>query len=69
MLLDTSFNSRSNSFEERGDDVDQPRNTNKDQLHVPNGLMTWSKTNIERGIECIDFESFDQVRIEGSIGV
>ena len=49
--------------------MDQPRNTSKDQLHVPNGLMTWSKTDIERGIECIDFESFDQVRIEGSIGV
>jgi hypothetical protein len=43
-LLDTDFDSRSNPFEERGDDVDQPRNTNKDPLHVPNGLMTRSKT-------------------------
>ena len=25
-------------------DVDQPRNTSKDPLHVPNGPMTWSKT-------------------------
>jgi len=25
-------------------DVDQPRNTSKDQLHVPNGPMTRSKT-------------------------
>jgi hypothetical protein len=24
--------------------VDQPKNTIKDQLHVPNGPMTWSKT-------------------------
>jgi len=24
--------------------VDQPRNTSKDPLHVPNGPMTWSKT-------------------------
>jgi hypothetical protein len=24
--------------------VDQPKNTSKDQLHVPNGPMTWSKT-------------------------
>ena len=26
------------------DDVDQPRNTSKDPLHVPNGPMTQSKT-------------------------
>jgi hypothetical protein len=26
-LFDTGFDSRSNPFEERGDDVDQPRNT------------------------------------------
>ena len=24
--------------------MDQPRNTSKDLLHVPNGPMTWSKT-------------------------
>ena len=24
--------------------MDQPKNTSKDQLHVPNGPMTWSKT-------------------------
>jgi hypothetical protein len=27
-----------------GYDVDQPRNTSKDPLHVPNGPMTQSKT-------------------------
>jgi hypothetical protein len=39
-----SFDSRSNPFEERGDDVNQPTNTSKDPLHVPNGSMTRSKT-------------------------
>jgi hypothetical protein len=43
-LFDTDFDSRSNPFEERGDDVDQPKNTSKDPLHVPNGPMTRSKT-------------------------
>jgi len=43
-LFDTDFDSRSNPFEERGDDVDQPRNTSKDPLHVPNSPMTRSKT-------------------------
>jgi hypothetical protein len=43
-LFDTIFDSRSNPSEERGDDVDQPRNTSKEPLHVPNGLMTRSKT-------------------------
>jgi hypothetical protein len=43
-LFDTDFDSRSNPFVERGDDVDQPINTSKDPLHVPNGLMTRSKT-------------------------
>jgi hypothetical protein len=42
-LFDIDFDSRSNRFEERGDDVNQPRNTNKDPLHVPNGPMTRSK--------------------------
>ena len=28
----------------RTDDVDHPRNTSKDPLHVPNGPMTRSKT-------------------------
>jgi hypothetical protein len=40
MLFDTDFDSRSNPFEERGDDVDQPRNTSKDPLHVPNDPMS-----------------------------
>jgi hypothetical protein len=44
-MFDTDFDSRSNPFEERGDDVDQPRNTSKDPLHVPNGPMTRSNTN------------------------
>jgi hypothetical protein len=43
-LFDTSFDSKSNPFEERVDDVDQPTNTSKDPLHVSNGLMTRSKT-------------------------
>jgi hypothetical protein len=43
-LFDTDFDSRSNPFEERGDDVDQPRNTSNDPLHVANGPMTRSKT-------------------------
>jgi hypothetical protein len=43
-LFDTDFDSRSNPFEKRGDDVDQSRNTSKDPLHVPNGPMTRSKT-------------------------
>jgi hypothetical protein len=43
-LFDIIFDSRSNPSEERGDDVDQPRNTSKELLHVPNGLMTRSKT-------------------------
>jgi len=43
-LSDTDFDSRSNPFEERGDAVDQPRNTSKDPLHVPNSPMTRSKT-------------------------
>jgi len=43
-LFDTDFDSRSNTFEERGDDVDQPRHTSKDPLHVPNDPMTRSKT-------------------------
>ena len=43
-MFDANFDSRSNPFEDRGDDVDQPRNTNKDPLHVPNGPITRSKT-------------------------
>jgi hypothetical protein len=39
-LFDTDFDSRSNPFEEIGDDVDQPKNTSKDPLHVPNSPMT-----------------------------
>jgi hypothetical protein len=51
-------------------DVNQPRNTSKDPLHVPNGPMTRSKTKAnKRGIECIGFECFNQVRIERSIRV
>jgi len=43
-LFDTDFDSKSNPFEERGDDMDQPRITSKDPLYVPNGQMTRSKT-------------------------
>ena len=42
-MFDTGFDLRSNPFEERGDDVDQHRNTSKDPLHVRNGPMTRSK--------------------------
>ena len=43
-LFDTGFDLRSNPFKERGDGVDQPRNTSKTPLHVASGLMTGSKT-------------------------
>jgi len=43
-LFDIDFDSRSNPFKERGDDVDQPRNISKGPLHVPNSPMTLSKT-------------------------
>jgi hypothetical protein len=43
-LFDSSFDSRSNPFKERGDEVDQPKNISKDPLHVPNVPMTRSKT-------------------------
>ena len=43
-MFDIDFDSRSNPLEERGDDADQPKNTSKDLLHVPNGPMTRSKT-------------------------
>jgi homoserine trans-succinylase len=33
-----------NTFEEKGDNVDQLTNTSKDPLHVPNGPLTRSKT-------------------------
>jgi hypothetical protein len=44
-------------------DVDQLRNTSKDPLHV----FKWSNDSvqdkgIERGIECISFECFNQVQ-------
>jgi hypothetical protein len=42
-LFDIGFDSRSNPFEERGDDVDQPKNTSNDPLHSPNSPMTQSK--------------------------
>jgi hypothetical protein len=42
-LFDTYYDSRLNPSEERGVDVDQPTNTNKDPLHIPNGPMTQSK--------------------------
>jgi len=50
--------------------VDQPRNISKDPLHV----SKWSNDSvqdkgIERGIECIGFERFNQVIIERSIRV
>ena len=53
-MFDTGFDLRSNPFEERGDDVDQSRNTGKDPLHVPNGPMTWSKTKaLKEGLNAL----------------
>ena len=43
-LFDIGFDLRSNPFEERGDDVDQPTNSSKNPVHVLNGLMTRGKT-------------------------
>ena len=58
-LFDTDFDSRSNPFEERGDDVDQPRNTSKDPLHVPNGPMTRYKTKAALMIITSKFFNFN----------
>lgn len=41
-LFDRGFDSRSNTFKEREDDVDHPMNTN-DPLRVPNGPIIRSK--------------------------
>ena len=50
--------------------MDQPRNTCKDPLHVSNGPMTRSKTKtLKKGIRCIRFEDFNQVKIARTIGV
>jgi len=69
-LFDTDFDSRSNPFEEKGDDVDQPRNTSKDPLHVPNGPMTQSQTKaLKEALNALVFECLNQVRIERSIRV
>jgi hypothetical protein len=70
MLFDTDFDSRSNPFEERGDDVDQPRNTSKDPLHVPNSPMTRSKTKtLKEALNALVFKGFNKVRFEASIRV
>ena len=51
-------------------DADQPRNTSKDPLHVPNGPMTRSKTKtLKDALNALVFEGFHQVRIGRSIGV
>jgi hypothetical protein len=42
-LFDIGFDSRLNPFKEREDDVDQPMNTSKDPLHIPNSPMTQFK--------------------------
>jgi hypothetical protein len=59
-LFDTNFDSRSNPFEEIGDDVDQSVNTN-DPLHVPNGPITRSKANVlKKNIEWNGCANFGQ---------
>jgi hypothetical protein len=42
-LFDIGFDLRSNPFEKKRDDADQPTNTIKDPLNVPIGLITRSK--------------------------
>ena len=70
-LFDTDFDSRSNPIKERGDDVDQPRNTYQQGPIICSKWFNDSVQDkgIERGIECIGFECFNQVRIERSIRV
>jgi len=67
-LFDTSFDLRSNPFKDKGDDVDKPRKTGKDACSKWSNDLVQEK-GIEKGIECIDFKGFDQVRFEGSIKV
>ena len=43
LCLTQVFDSRSNPFKERKDDLDLPTNTSKDPLYVPNRPMTRSK--------------------------
>jgi hypothetical protein len=42
-LFDIGFDLRSNPFEKKMDDADQPTNTIKDPLNVPIGPITRSK--------------------------
>jgi hypothetical protein len=42
-LFDIGFDLRSNPFEKKRDDADQPTNTIKDPLNVPIGPITRSK--------------------------
>jgi hypothetical protein len=63
-LFDTAFDSRSNPFEERGDEVDQPRNTSKDPLHVSNGLMTRSKT---KALNTLDLNVSTKSELKGPL--
>jgi len=44
-LFDIGLDSRSNPVKERGDDVDQLTNTNKNPLQLSNGPITRFKTN------------------------
>ena len=52
-------------------DADQPRNTTKDPLHVPNGPMTRSKTKALKEVmnALVLKELKDKVRIAWTIGI
>ena len=63
-MFDTCFDSRSNPFEERGDDVDQPKNTSKDPLHVPNGLMARSK---RKAMNALVFKVLTKSNLKGPL--
>jgi len=68
-LFDTDFDSRSNPFEERGDDVDQPRNTSNDPLHVPNGPMTQSKTKaLKEALTALVLNVSTKSKFKGPVG-
>jgi hypothetical protein len=70
MLFETDFDSRSNPFKERGDDVDQLRNTSKDPLHVSNGPMTRSKTKaLKEALNALVLNVSTKSKIERSIRV
>ena len=68
MLFDTNFNSRLNPFKDKGDDVDQLKNTSKDPLHVLNGLMTQSKTKtLKEALNALVLNVSTKSELQGSL--